>query len=108
GQVNERNMADISWHGCQLFQPGWNDANSRALAFTVAGFGDEADIHVMLNMFWQDLDFELPPVPRRAWYKAVDTALEFPLDIEAPDQETLVSTNHLPVGSRSLVVLLSK
>src|SRR5207249_8946918 len=47
GQVNERNMTDISWHGCKLFQPGWDDANSRALAFTVAGFGDEADIHVM-------------------------------------------------------------
>jgi len=108
GQVNERNLPDISWHGCKLFCPGWSDPNSRALAFTVAGFGDEADLHVMLNMYWEELDFEIPAVPGRAWYKAVNTAQASPLDIAAPGQEFLVAADRMRVGSRGVVVLISK
>ncbi len=51
GKVNDRGLPDVSWHGCQLLHPGWDDPNARALAFTLAGFGGEdADLHVMLNM----------------------------------------------------------
>ena len=39
GKVNERGLPDVSWHGCQLLRPGWDDPNARALAFTLAGFG---------------------------------------------------------------------
>src|SRR5579863_2754334 len=35
GQVNQRGLADISWHGCRLNSPGWNDPSSRVLAFTL-------------------------------------------------------------------------
>ena len=60
GKVNDRGLPDVSWHGCQLLHPGWDDPNARALAFTLAGFGTEADIHVMLNMDSEGLDFEIP------------------------------------------------
>ena len=39
GKVNDRGLPDVSWHGCQLLHPGWDDPNARALAFTLAGFG---------------------------------------------------------------------
>ncbi len=56
-----------SWHGCQLLRPGWDDRNARALAFTLAGFGPEADINVMFNMDFQGLEIEVVSVPGRQW-----------------------------------------
>jgi glycogen operon protein len=38
------------WHGCLLGQPGWSDPSSRVLAFTLAGVGEDPDLHVILNM----------------------------------------------------------
>ena len=60
GKVNDRGLPDVSWHGCQLLRPGWDDPNARALAFTLAGLGEEADMHVMMNMDSEGLDFEIP------------------------------------------------
>ncbi|BAZ47625.1 glycogen debranching enzyme GlgX [Nostoc sp. NIES-4103] len=108
GEVNERGLADISWHGCKLFSPGWHDPHARVLAFTLGGFEGEADIHVMLNMYWKDLDFEIPSIEGRRWYKVVDTALPSTMDIVEPGEETVVSGNVYSVKERSIIVLLSK
>jgi isoamylase len=108
GEVNERGLADISWHSCKLFSPGWHDPNGRVLAFTLGGFEGEADIHVMLNMYWEELEFEIPPIKNRKWYRVVDSALPSPLDIVEPGEETLVSGNVYRVKDRSTVVLISK
>src|SRR5262249_21128255 len=51
GAVNERGMADITWHGTRLGSPGFDDPGGRALACTIAGFDGDADLHVMMNMF---------------------------------------------------------
>ncbi|MEH1824818.1 MAG: glycogen debranching protein GlgX [Nostoc sp.] len=108
GEVNERGLADIAWHGCKLFKPGWHDSHARVLAFTLGGFEGEADIHVMLNMYWEDLDFEIPAIKGRKWCRVVDTALSSPMDIVEPGEETLVSGNIYAVKERSVVVLISK
>ncbi|GAB1540805.1 glycogen debranching protein GlgX [Scytonema sp. NUACC21] len=108
GEVNERGLADISWHGCQLFSPGWGDPNARCLAFTLAGFNGAVDIHVMLNMYWEDLNFELPFLMDREWYRVVDTAEPSPMDIKEPGEEILFSDAVYPVKARSVVVLISK
>ncbi len=108
GEVNERGLTDIHWHGCKLFSPGWHDPDAKVLAFTLGGFEGEADIHVMLNMYWEDLDFEIPSIEGRKWYKVVDTALASPMDIVEPGEETVVSGNVFPVKDRSVVVLISK
>jgi isoamylase len=62
---NPRGVPDITWHGCRLGGPGFNDPNCRILAFTMGGMSEEADLHVMMNMEGQDLDFDLPTVPGR-------------------------------------------
>jgi isoamylase len=108
GSVNQRGLADISWHGCQLYSPGWNDPNARVLAFTLGGFNEEADIHVMLNMYWEELEFEIPAVAGKQWYRAIDTAQNSPLDIAEPGKETLVTSNTYFVQGRSVVVLISQ
>ena len=106
--MNERGLPDVSWHGCQLLRPGWDDPNARALAFTLAGSGAEADIHVMLNMDREWLDFEIPIVKRRQWYLAVDTAQGAPCDIAEPGREKAILADHVHVQGRSVVVLLSR
>jgi isoamylase len=55
--VNERGLMDVSWHGTKLNRPGWKDAEARALAMTLAGFGGDPDLHIMFKMFWDSLDF---------------------------------------------------
>ncbi len=67
GASNARGLKDLVWHGTILETPGWDDPNGRAVAFTMAGFGDDTDLHVMFNMHWDGLDFELPAVPGRQW-----------------------------------------
>ena len=34
GEVNERGVQDITWHGTTLNNPGWDDPNARALSFS--------------------------------------------------------------------------
>ena len=108
GAMNERGMPDISWHGTKLNEPGWNDPHARALAWTVAGSLAHSDIHVMVNMFWEPLTFEIPQIYERAWYTAVNTALPSPQDINAPGNEVLVNSHHVEVSGRSIVVLISR
>jgi isoamylase len=117
GQINQRGLPDIGWHGCRLNSPGWYDPSSRVLAFTLGGFTDEdrsddVDIHVMLNMEWEDLDFDVPPLADRKWYRVLDTAESSPHDIAEnlaePGEETMVSGNVCHVKNRSVVILISR
>jgi glycogen operon protein len=108
GSVNERGLKDVSWHGTKLNRPGWGDPDARALAMTIAGFGGDSDLHVMFNMFWGSLDFELPVVTGRRWWLAVDTAQPSPRDIADPGSEPEVLGNTRLVEARSVVVLVSR
>jgi isoamylase len=108
GEVNERGLADISWHGTKVFQPGWDDPNARAFSCTLGGFDGAVDIHLIFNMHWEALDFEIPQIEGgRNWYKVVDTAEPSPTDILDPCQEVMISGNSYSVKDRSVVVLIS-
>jgi len=108
GAVNERGVADLSWHGTKLGSPDWGDPEARTLAMTLGGFYGEPDIHVMMNMYWDPLDFELPAVPGRSWLLAVDTALAPPLDIADPGAETPIAGPSYTLEGRSVVVLINR
>jgi isoamylase len=108
GEVNERGLPDVVWHGTQLNKPGWNDPNARCLAYTLGGFDGESDLHAMFNMYWGALDFEVPIVPGRRWYRIVDTARPSPEDIVETDREMLIEGHQVRVEGRSILVLLSR
>ena len=108
GERNARGLPDIAWHGCRLNGLDWNDPQARAFAFTLAGFQDEPDVHVMLNMYWEPLAFDIPPVPGRAWRRVVDTALATPDDIAEPGHEAAVTQPTHDVQARSVVMLISQ
>jgi glycogen operon protein len=73
------------------------------LACTIAGVGSTGDLHVMMNMFWEPLEFEVPGGSR--WRVAIDTFAPPPRDI-AIDQPAAVTASYTVQG-RSIVVLES-
>jgi isoamylase len=108
GEVNGRGLPEVAWHGCLLNQPGWQDPQCRVLAFTLGGRDDEADLHVMFNMYDLGLDFEIPQVPGRRWALAADTSRPSPGDIAEPGSELPVDGTTFHVFGRSAVVLVSQ
>ena len=108
GAKNDRGLADVKWHGTKLDEPGWDDPNARTLAFTLAGFDGDPDIHVMMNMFWQPLNFDLPAIAGRRWTKAIDTNQASPRDIADPGAELPVTGSACAVEGRSIVVLVNQ
>jgi glycogen operon protein len=117
GESNSRGLPDVTWHGCRLFSPGWDDPSSRVLAYTLGSFAEEdspedVDIHVILNMYWQDLDFDLPSIAGRQWHRVVDTSLPSSDDIaenfdDARPENRIDGTTYL-AKNRSVVVLISR
>jgi glycogen operon protein len=108
GEVNERGLPDIAWHGTQLNDPGWDDPNARCLAFTLGGFEGESDLHAVLNMYWDALEFEVPIVPGRRWYRIVDTARPSPDDIVETARQVPIDGHQVRVEGRSVLILLSR
>jgi isoamylase len=98
----------VAWHGTRLNAPGWNDPQARALAFTVSGAEGHPDLHVMLNMYWEPLEFELPVRGGRDWLVSIDTAEPAPRDIAEPGAEPAFRGGSYPVEGRSVVVLTSQ
>ncbi len=108
GEINERGLRDIAWHGTRLNSPGFDDAEARALSCTIAGFGDAADLHVMMNMFWEPLVFDVPAIPQREWRLAIDTFADSPDDIaNAGEERSVDDQSSCTVQARSIVVLRS-
>jgi len=108
GKLNKRGLADVTWHGCRLGEPGWNDPNGRVLAFTLGGFAGEPDLHVMLNMYHLGLDFQIPKVEGARWLRAIDTARPSPDDIVEPGMEVPLEEDTYHAYGHSAVVLISR
>jgi glycogen operon protein len=105
GQINERGLRDVAWHGTELNSPGFGNPDARALACTIAGFHGRADLHVLMNMFWEPLVFEVPVVPGRRWRIAIDTFAAAPDDLLVPGREAALPGSSCTVRERSIVVL---
>jgi glycogen operon protein len=92
--------ADVTWHGTELGEPDWADPAAHALACTFHG---AADLHLMLNMYTEPLEFRLEP--GRRWVRVLDTALTSPADIADPGTEEPVTTPGYLVTAHSIVLL---
>ena len=106
---------DMSFHGTTLWQPDWSE-NSYSLAFLLCGQhargGRQPDdyIYVMMNAYWETLWFDLPPLPDdMVWRVAVNTMMESPKDNYPPGREPILKEqDYMPVGDRSVVVLVGR
>lgn len=71
----------IQWHGVKLNAPDWGH-QSHTLAATVGLFGYPLLLHLIINAYWEALEFEVPPLAgQEAWRRCVDTYLDPPDDV---------------------------
>ena len=79
--------ADVRLSGVRFGQPD-TGPDSHSIALTIGGH--RSSLHLVLNAYWEALDFELPPLPDGTpWRRLVDTSLASPDDVhrfaEAPE-----------------------
>jgi glycogen operon protein len=97
----------IQWHGVKLNAPDWSH-QSHTLALTAPLFGYRGLVHLIINGYWEPLEFEVPPLEAEAaWRRCVDTYLDPPDDICGwADAPRLEGSTYL-VQPRSTVMLLA-
>jgi glycogen operon protein len=102
--LRESNKA---WHGVRLNQPDWSDW-SHSVAFTAELKKEQQLLHLILNAYWEPLEFELPPVNGNRegpWRRWIDTALDSPHDIVAWQNAVSFAGGTYRAAPHSVVVL---
>jgi glycogen operon protein len=100
-------QASKAWHGVKLHQPDWGD-HSHSLAFAAELRQEGLAVYLILNAYWEPLEFELPAESdgeAGAWRRWVDTSLESPHDIVPWQTGPTVPGHRYRTGARSVVVL---
>jgi glycogen operon protein len=101
-------QAKKAWHGVKLFEPDWGDG-SRSIALGAELRGGGLLFHLMLNAYWEPLDFELPGRgDGQPWRRWIDTALDSPHDIVPWQEAPSVPGGSYRVGARSVVMLFAR
>ena len=97
-----------SWHGVKLNQPDWSSF-SHSIAVGGELKGEGLMVHIILNAYWEPLEFELPIVRegRDNWRRWIDTALDPPHEICEWNEEELVLGSTYRAGPRSVVALIA-
>ncbi len=97
-----------AWHGVKLDQPDWND-DSHCVALAGDLPREGLRFYLILNQFWQPLDFELPAADaaQSVWRRWIDTGFDSPCDICPWQSAPPVSGSVYRAQDRSIVMLLA-
>jgi len=97
-----------AWHGVKLWQPDWSP-NSHSLAFGAELPAQRLLFHLILNAYWEPLDFELPSPAGcgDGWRRWIDTALEPPEEIVEWQAAPRIPGETYRAGARSVAVLIA-
>jgi glycogen operon protein len=97
-----------AWHGVKLGNPDWG-SSSHSLAFEAELSAERLRLYLILNAYWEPLDFELPPVSNggETWRRWIDTALDPPHDIVERQTASPVPHCTYQAGPRSVAVLIA-
>jgi isoamylase len=101
--------ASKTWHGVRVGQPDWGH-HSHSLAFEAELRREELRIYLILNAYWEALDFELPAGPDSStsfWRRWIDTSLESPQDIVPWRAASSLSERTYRAAAHSVVVLFA-
>ena len=99
-------QADKSWHGVKLGQPDWSPG-SYSVALHVEMKQERRLVYLVLNAYWELLEFELPLHHGRPWHRWIDTGLDSPMDIVPWEHTVPVPGASYPALPRSIVVLFA-
>ena len=94
---------DVVWYGTGSTVDLSPDSHSLAFCLNGRSQGDD-DIYVMINGYWEDLEFQVQDGAPQEWTRIVDTSLPSPSDFSDSGQR-LTKSSYL-VAPRSVVVLL--
>jgi glycogen operon protein len=99
----------VQWHGVKLNAPDWSH-ESHVISATVSLPENRLLLHIMVNAYWEELVFEIPPGVDvyEPWRRCIDTFLDSPDDVcdwlRAPD----VDASTYRVQPRSVVILMTR
>ena len=110
-QLNGEGGFHITWHGVKRAKPDWSNC-SRTVALQLTQLHDHEsrdDLHFIANAYSGDLEFELPQIGEREWFRVADTAQPSPLDAAEDGQEfPLLSQDSYLVKARSVAIFAAK
>ncbi len=102
---------DVTWHGVHLNEPDRGEY-SHSLAFELSNPTDpaiEEHLHVLLNAYWEPLEFALPELPEgRRWARMIDTGRPSPMDFIDPPELVSDGASTYVTQPRSAVVLVEQ
>ena len=98
--------AKKAWHGVKLEQPDWSHY-SHSLALGAELQREGLRFHLILNAYWEPLDFELPVCGGDGWRRWIDTALDPPDEIVEWQKALPISGRTYCAGPRSVVMLVA-
>ncbi len=98
---------DVHWYGTEHAPDlAWH---SRSLAFSLNGDSQQdVNLYVMINAWWEPLEFGIHKGSASDWSRVVDTSLTSPHDISEPGDEQPLASPFYTVGPRSVVVLVER
>ncbi len=104
--TNGNGLSDISWHGTKAYEADWS-YDSRVLAFMVDEVAGRSgsQIYVAFNSHYEDLDFELPEIDGKKWFRVVDTGNAEEDFLEEP---RVLNGKSYNVKARSSIIFISK
>jgi glycogen operon protein len=96
---------DVAWYGTG--ERADLSYDSHTLAFCLHGRShNDDDIYVMINAYWEELEFHIQEGTAQQWTRIIDTARPSPEDF--PDGGATLATPRYVVAARSVVVLLRR
>jgi len=98
---------DRTWHGVKTGQPDWN-VNSHSLALLVALRNRGLLFYLILNAYWEPLEFELPSGDGSQWHRWIDTSLDSPHDVAEWGEAPPVASGFYRAAPHSVVGLYSQ
>jgi glycogen operon protein len=98
---------DRTWHGVKFGQPDWS-VNSHSVALLVALRDRSLVLYLILNAYWEPLEFELPSGDGCQWHRWIDTSLDSPHDIAEWSEAPPVSSGSYRAAAHSVVGLYSQ
>ena len=99
-------QARLHWHGVRLNEPDWG-GQSHSIAATLESLSGTITYHLILNAYWEGLDFELPrPMAgQEGWRRLMDTGLDSGEEIRRWGDAVPVRAPSYRAGPRSIVLL---
>lgn len=92
--------------GTRNNHPDWS-YHSHTLSYTLKNARYNYRMHVLVNAYWEHLDFQIPkPKGGKPWKRIINTAATNPKDIISSREAPIVHGGSVYVNARSVVVLV--